>query len=682
MMRKAPLILSTVLLTIACAVASTDQWTAVNAGLPTASFGISLMAIDPAAPSTLYAVTNQGALYRSADSAASWHPVRGLSSVTFVALDPQNSGTIYAAASYSLWKSSDAGVTWVPVQTSFNLPIGQVAVDPFNSSTLYAGALDAGFPLFKSSDGGASWNQLTNLPLSNSPIADLVFDSSASSTLYVTREGGDILETTDGGESWRVLMGRNGALFSFAPLLVDPRSPSTLYAGSFAAFQGLVTPVPFDDGLGSISKSTDGGATWSVIRTGIPTGTTVISLAMDAGGVLYATYSSASGAGIVKSLDAGQSWSVTDAISKSGSYSVLAASQSLIYAGYSNSDSNAGGILKSADGTNWLAANAGLDFIDIRTLKPDLTHPGVVYAGGAGGVFKSVDSAATWSALGSPQAGVVRSLLIDPGNPRNLYTDSVFLNQCSYTDQLVFKSVDGGANWSSISPLDSGCLVSILGGSSAGVMVIDPVNPNVLFIQETDSDDGVFTLLKSADSGATWSATWQWPDLTAGVNALLIDPDNTATIYAGLDGVYGGAAGVYQSLDGGASWRSVGLGQTAITALAMDPADSNIVYAAGTSGVFRTDNAGADWTPLSSSPPGVITALLMPAGRSAVLYAATSGNGVYRSSDGGASWISINDGLANLDVRALVLAPGGNDIFVATSSGVFQLTVHNLPLRR
>jgi hypothetical protein len=77
-----------------------------------------------------------------------------------------------------------------------------------------------------------------------------------------------------------------------------------------------------------------------------------------------------------------------------------------------------------------------------------------------------------------------------------------------------------------------------------------------------------------------------------------------------------------------------------------------------------------------------VTALLIVPGRSGVQYAATAGNGIYRNVNGGAAWSSINDGLASLDVRALILASGdAGALFAATASGVFQLIAHDLPRR-
>ena len=623
-----------------------------NSGIPSASFGVVQLVIDPATPSTLYAVTSLGTIFKSTNSAGQWHPVRGVTSVNFLAINPRNASTLYAASYASgIWKSSDGGDNWSTIDAGLPGAASLLAVDPVTSSTLYC-AIYATFnpphsQLFKSTDAGQSWSPLDSFPASNSPVGSLTFDPVTPSTLYVTKESGEILKSTDGGDTWTFLMGRSGAVFAYVPLAIDPWSPSTLYAGSFAAFQGLDTPGPFDDGTGTISKSIDGGHTWTVLRTGIPKAAIVASFSIDPGGsgTIYATYSGDNDSGVLKSLDGGENWTIVETLPQSSAslaIVVAPASSPMVYAGYWNYSLGPGGVLASTDGgANWSDVNAGLDYIDLRALRLDPVHSGVVYTAGAGGVFRSTDSGASWSPLTTfqvaPQsstsftnpfgvgAGIVRSLLIDSSSPKNLYVDVVRVNGCASSDQLVFKSADGGANWSAaVSPPDSGCLVSGVLGHSGGLMVIDPIDPMVLYLQETDTEDQIFTLLKSTDGGANWNTLWDWPRLAAGVNALLIDPTNPSILYAGLDG-----GGLFKSTDGGATWNGAGLADKTISTLAMDPADPSVIYAATGDGLFMSKDGAADWT--ANNGPGSATALAIAPG---VLYAGTAGSGVYRSTDG------------------------------------------------
>ena len=108
-------------------------------------------------------------------------------------------------------------------------------------------------------------------------------------------------------------------------------------------------------------------------------------------------------------------------------------------------------------------------------------------------------------------------------------------------------------------------------GRSGGMMAIDPADPSVLYLQETDDGDCYWALLRSTDGGANWSTFW--PSLETGVNALLIDPTNTAVIYAGLE------TGFCKTADGGATWQCNALQNISVTTLALDPGDPSALYA-------------------------------------------------------------------------------------------------------
>src|SRR5262249_5851008 len=147
-----------------------------------------------------------------------------------------------------------------------------------------------------------------------------------------------------------------------------------------------------------------------------------------------------------------------------------------------------------------------------------------VYAGTGENLFKSVDNGTTWtklfafqihpspSAFGFPpfplaDAGYVRSLLIDSTNPDNLFAATYRPNGCFFADNLLCRSIDGGANWTdSVSPDKSGCVLGGVFGPSAGLKAMDPSDPNTLYVSETDDEDGGWSLLQSRDGGATWKS--------------------------------------------------------------------------------------------------------------------------------------------------------------------------------
>ena len=216
---------------------------------------------------------------------------------------------------------------------------------------------------------------------------------------------------------------------------------------------------------------------------------------------------------------------------------------------------------------------------------------------------------------------------------------------------------------------------------------MDPTDPKVLYVGEIDSDDAGGWVHKSLDGGASWSYTGL---PYAGVNALVIDPANPTTLYAGtneanpidIDGLRI-SGGLLKSADGGVSWSGTGLMNTTIGLLAIDPAHTNILYALTNDvrGPFKSLDSGASWSPVNNGLGGLsdtgarMTALVIDPDDSNILYVGTTGGGVFRSIDGGANWGAFNDGLTNLDVSVLAIATGNpSAIYAATAGGVFAIT--------
>src|SRR5262249_23203022 len=157
--------------------------------------------------------------------------------------------------------------------------------------------------------------------------------------------------------------------------------------------------------------------------------------------------------------------------------------------------------------------------------------------------FKTINNGADWTNVLSFQVspptfpsdilpptffvgpGSVRSLAINFINPNTLYTVTERTDGCSWTDRLLFKSIDGGARWdSSVSQYGSGCVLS-------GLLVMDSTDPNTLYVGESDLLDAGYWLEKSTDGGSTWRSIWK--GLKSGLNALVIDPTDPTILYAG-----------------------------------------------------------------------------------------------------------------------------------------------------
>ena len=191
---------------------------------------------------------------------------------------------------------------------------------------------------------------------------------------------------------------------------------------------------------------------------------------------------------------------------------------------------------------------------------------------------------------------------------------------------------------------------------------------------------------KSTDGGATWRAIagalndvqgfFMPPD----VPALVIDPSNPSTLYAGTGESFGVAGrGIFKSIDAGANWLQINNGlpsRTRVLSLLIDGSSPSTVYA-GTSGqgVFKSTDGGTSWLAINTGLTNfTVQALVMDPSNPSTLYAATNGQGVFRSSDSGATWSALNNGLTNLTVLSLAIDPTSpSNLYAGGGGGVFKL---------
>jgi len=313
----------------------------------------------------------------------------------------------------------------------------------------------------------------------------------------------------------------------------------------------------------------------------------------------------------------------------------------------------------------------GVSFIAEVAIDP--RAPTTVYAGANGsanskGMFKSSNGGATWTPInnglsitGFPLL-TIDGLVIDPQNPSVLYVGAGPVAG-------VFKSGDGGASWApSNGPRNQ---PGELQTTSVVEMVIDPKNPTIVYAGATNG------LSKTTDGGATWARKEVGLPTNKFVQALAIDPQVPTTLYVQTQSA-AGTGNVFKSSNGGDNWApaSTGLPFAAI-ALAVDPQNSNIVYAGlsgAPGGVAKSTNAGLTWERTSTTNLStVVTALAIDPVHPNTVYAGTLGSGVFRTTDGGANWAAINAGLGQTGINALAISPSGTCLHAGTiNAGVFD----------
>lgn len=243
-----------------------------------------------------------------------------------IAVSPTDPSTWYiAAGSGNLWKTINSGITWQPVfdhQPSYS--IGSVTIDPNNSETIWVGTgenvsgrhVGWGDGIYKSIDGGKTWQQM-GLAKSEH-IGKILVDPRNSNVILVAAEGplwssgGDrgVYKTQDGGKTWQHVLkidGNTGA----TDLEFDPSNPDVVYAAAYQRRRHTWSLLAGGPNSG-IYKSTDNGASWRQVKTGLPKGDVgKIGLAVTPANpkLVYATIeANDKEKGFYRSTDQGESW--------------------------------------------------------------------------------------------------------------------------------------------------------------------------------------------------------------------------------------------------------------------------------------------------------------------------------------------------------------------------------------
>ena len=345
---------------------------------------------------------------------------------------------------------------------------------------------------------------------------------------------------------------------------------------------------------------------------------------------------------------------------------------SIVYVGGAN-----GGIWKSTDaGAHFTPLTDTQNSLAIGSIAIAPSNASVIYVGtgeqdfvcvtpttgcevyyGAG-VLKSTDGGASWTQLAGPFSGPLSNLVggaripaiaVHPTNP-NIVVAGVVFTSSNGASAGIYRSTDGGANWTQI--------LTASGAIGTGV-VFDPSNGNNVYAAlgaiGGNANNGVY---KSTDAGATFTKlAGGLPTSGIGRIELAIAPSSPATVYASIaDGTNGSSTllGLFKTMDGGTSWTQVTNGATFdycgtqcfySHTIAVSPVNPNLVFAGGSGGtgagvsitqtVFRSNDGGMNWTDVHA---GATTRV--HADQHALRFSA-DGTRLYDGNDGGA-WRTDN----------------------------------------
>ncbi len=253
-------------------------------------------------------------------------------------------------------------------------------------------------------------------------------------------------------------------------------------------------------------------------------------------------------------------------------------------------------------------------------------------------------------------SGRISDFAVNPNNHSEYYVAT--------SSGHLWKTTNSGTTWRAIADTLP---------YSLGVVVLDPNNPHTVWVGTGENNhqralgygNGVY---KSTDGGETWK--FMGLKDSRQIGGIVVDPRNSNTVYVAAEGSVwgpGGERGLYKTTDGGKTWNKVlNISEnTGVNNIVMEPRDSNVLYATSEqrrrhiftkigggpeSAVYKSTDAGATWEKIMNGLPkvdiggmGIAISPVNPDVIYIIMQAAENGSGFYRSTNRGASWEKMSD---------------------------------------
>ncbi|HVA71605.1 MAG TPA: exo-alpha-sialidase [Candidatus Limnocylindrales bacterium] len=629
---------------------STDYgitWKNISDGkLPGSSPSIGALAVAPSDPKIIYAGTGESdirtdmipgdGIFKSTDGGKTWH-YAGLGdthTISAVAVDPKNPDIVYASsmghvfkpnAERGVFKSTDGGQTWNKV-LFVNDETGAIdlVMEPNDPHVLYAAmwqatrtpwSLSSGGPgsgLYKSTDGGAHWTNLTrNDGFPQGVLGRIGVSVTASNpdvvyTIVQAKHGG-VFRSDDGGKSWKRVNAEwklRQRAFYYMSIFADPKDPNTVYAPEVDA----------------LWVSRDGGKTFKKLKT--PHGDNhIVWINPDDPQIML----EGNDGGATVTTNGGKTWS-TEHNQPTGQFYHVNLDDQFPYHiyGAQQDEGSFEGPSAASGGSIPLSAWHRVAYGESTYSVPQPGNPNITYGSGYFSIFMRYDMATGQYEGISPwpdyqegasslelkyRFGWTHPILFSPTDPKELLIGS----------QYVLKSNDYGKTWQRISPdltrnvpsteMPSGGPVNFdQSGAeiypSISALAVSPMDGSVIW---AGSDDGLLHV--TTDGGKTWQAV-NPPGLPEHSWISSIQPSYTArgTAYFTTRRYMWDdfRPYVFKTTDFGKDWTALTTGlpdDSYVFAIRQDPKDPNLLFLGTKSTVYVSLDAGAHWQPLTLNLP-------------------------------------------------------------------------------
>jgi photosystem II stability/assembly factor-like uncharacterized protein len=663
--------------------------------------------------------------------------------ISDIAVHPRQPKRYFVSvASGGVWKTDNAGTTWKPVfdkQGSYS--VGCVTLDPGDPLVVWVGtgennsqrSVGYGDGVYKSIDGGKSWN---NVGLKQSEhIGDIVVDPRDSRVVYVAaqgplwKEGGErgLYKTTDGGESWERILEIDEHT-GVNEVVLDPRNPDVVFASSYQRRRRVWTLINGGPGSG-LHKSTDGGKTWTELKSGLPKvemGRIGLALSPADPDVLYAIVEArGEEGGVFRSTDSGASWEKRgDYISGSPQYyNELVADPHDVDRVYSM---DTWMHVTEDGGKTWVKVPEKWKHVDNHALWIDPDDTDHLISGCDGGVYETWDRGEAWHF--KPNLPITQFY---KGTPDD---DWPFYNVYGGTQDNA--TLGGPSRTTNVHGIvNSDWYVTVFGDGFK--TRVEPGNPDIVYSQyqygglaRYDRRSGELIDIQPQPAPDEEPLRFNWD------SALIVSPHSSTRLYFA-------AQRIFRSDDRGDSWKAVSPDLTSgvdrntlevmgrvwsvdavsknastsyygnIVALTESPLAEGLIYAGTDDGLVQvTEDGGGAWREISAIegvPEGTyvnrLEASLHDAG---TVYGAFNNhkNGDFKpylmkSTDRGATWTSITGDLPergsvyavvedHVDPRllfagtefGLFFSPDGGERWIRLKGGIPVIAVRDLEIQR